>query len=292
MDHKIFSEKLERLLNSDYDFNSYKNNWNEIKDSFFKLNLTPSHLLILFKILKIKYLNKNIKILDHGCGGCRTIFYLILFGYNNVYGVDVVSTNKKKYYENINRLIKIALNLSFDDNDRVLIYDGLNLPYKDDYFDFIYSQQVIEHLNDKEFISFIKEEKRTLKNKSFLYHQIPHKLVPTDTHTQTWFVHMLPRKFFILFFKFFKNNNKVKFIENNLFLRFPWKIKREFLNSFNSIEIISHWKSDIYVNNGEFYGVSKILRKLIVCIDKIPMLGKFLSKKISYFLQLEILIRK
>tara|TARA_Y100001970_G_scaffold293094_1_gene437729 strand:+ start:20271 stop:21161 length:891 start_codon:yes stop_codon:yes gene_type:complete len=293
MDHKNFSQTLEAIIKSKYNSVKYKKLWDQLKEEFMISNSVPNHLIILLKVISKYYNSKDIFILDHGCGGCRTIFYLILLGYKNVHGVDVNnSEDKKEYYKNINHLLKIALDEKNDQEDRIKIYDGNKLPYKDKFFDFIFSQQVIEHLNEKEFRNFIKEENRTLINESIVYHQIPHKLVPTDTHTQSWFIHYLPRKVFIWFFKIIRNSKKVHFIENDLFLRYTWNIKNTFLKSFDSYKVINHWKINIFANNGEFSEFSSVIRKSIMLIDKIPFFGKFLSKILSYFLQLEIIFLK
>ena len=62
---------------------------------------------------------------------------------------------------------------------------------------------------------------RILKDNGLLYHQIPHRLVLYESHTKVWLLHWLPKKLFKVFFK----KNKAKFIENHLFLDWPWKIK-------------------------------------------------------------------
>jgi len=79
----------------------------------------------------LKYLpsNKNIFILDAGCGNGNYAFYLSNLKYKNIYAIDLFpSLNTDRFYYQ---------QASIE-----------NLPFPDNYFDFIYSNSVIYYLED------------------------------------------------------------------------------------------------------------------------------------------------
>lgn len=292
MNHRQFSSELRKIINSDLNYENYKKMWNELKAKYINSKNTP-HLNIMNEVIKENFKDKNIKILDHGSGGCRTIFYLILNGYKNVWGVDVKRDGEINLrYKKLNLLYKIAINDKENIKDRLLLYDGVNLPFKENFFDLIFSQQVIEHLDDKIFKNYLSEEYRVLKFNKIIYHQIPHRLVPIDTHTNSWFIHMLPRKIFIKLLIFLRKNKEAFFVKEKLFLRFPNNIKRSFKNTFGNAIIINNRKTKYFVNNGELKGLSKFLRLSLAKITNLMFIGKFLSRKLSIFTQLEIVAKK
>lgn len=66
--------------------------------------------------------------------------------------------------------------------------DGLNLPFQDEEFDFVFSNAVIEHVgNESDQILFIKEHARVGKNWMIT---TPNRLFPIESHTQILFRHM------------------------------------------------------------------------------------------------------
>ncbi len=126
----------------------------------------------------------SIKILDHGCGGGATILYLSAFGYTDVHGVDIGG-----HMDLIDRTVRAV---STSDEARVRVYDGYKLPFSDGSVDLIFSQQVMEHVEDRFINAYIDEEARILSDPGIVYHQIPHRWTPWESHTKTWFVHYLP----------------------------------------------------------------------------------------------------
>ncbi len=98
----------------------------------------------------LKYLsdNKNINILDAGCGNGNYAFYLSGFGYKNILAVDLfnnIETETFDYYQS-------SIN---------------QLPFDDKQFDFIYSNSVIYYLDKPE--EGIKEFSRVLKKDGILF---------------------------------------------------------------------------------------------------------------------------
>ena len=140
-------------------------------------NLTSS----LYKISKG---NKNIQILDHGCGGGLKSFYFVALGFKNVFGVNVNNN-----IDHLNTILKKIYNIS---EKRFFTTDGRKLPYESNKFNFIFSLQVLEHLSDSFIDQYYSEEERVIKKDGYVYHEVPHILVPFESHSRLWFAHWLP----------------------------------------------------------------------------------------------------
>lgn len=99
-------------------------------------------------ILKYLSKNRNISILDAGCGNGKYAFYLSNLGYKNISAIDLFE--------------KIETNL-FDYKKSSID----SLPFKNDSFDFIYANSVIYYLKNPE--NGILELKRVLKDDGLLF---------------------------------------------------------------------------------------------------------------------------
>ena len=137
----------------------------------------------------------SIVVLDHGCGGGATLMYLAAIGYRQVYGVDVGGD----------------------------IYEA---PFSADMFDFIFSQQVVEHVDDDYIEAFLDEEVRVLSESGIVYHQIPHRWTPWESHTKTWVIHYLPRQVRLRLYGLFGHD--ADYVDKLLFLRTPLYYTRQF----------------------------------------------------------------
>jgi alkylated DNA repair protein alkB family protein 8 len=110
-----------------------------------------------------RYVNDGDKILDIGCGNGRLL---------------QIFKNKKIDYTGIDsseKLIEIAKekirNSKFEIRNSATfrVADALNLPFKDDSFDKVFSIAVLHHIPSEELrLKFLKETKRILKPKGFL----------------------------------------------------------------------------------------------------------------------------
>lgn len=122
------------------------------------------------------------KILEIGFGGGITLATFFKNG-GEMYGIEI---------ENI--LLDVA-NKFFLENSiiaDVVLYDGINFPFKDCVFDYSYSISVLEHTEHPE--NILKEAYRTLKSGGKFYLAFPNKLYPKETHTGVWFISYLPRQ--------------------------------------------------------------------------------------------------
>jgi len=119
----------------------------------------PRQRMIYKKVLK--YLKKNnSKIAEIGFGN-GYLLSLLIKKYNYVYGLDISEKNikitKKRFKKVIFKLIK----------------DDGKLPFKDNELDCFIASEVIEHMNDKELITFKKELKRVLKKGGIFIGTVP-----------------------------------------------------------------------------------------------------------------------
>lgn len=98
----------------------------------------------------IKNFDKDIKILDLGCGEGSGLSIIHQFGYDNLYGAEVSPERAKRARLKLNEKVSI-----------ISIEPDKSLPYQDSYFDLVTSFGVIEHASEPDF--FMSEISRVLK---------------------------------------------------------------------------------------------------------------------------------
>ncbi len=104
--------------------------------------------------------DKNIKILDAGCGNGGFVLWLQNIGYKNVFGVDISE-------EQIEMAKKIEAK-------NIIQGDVLNyLENKENYFDIIFARDLIEHLNKDEILRFLEIIHKSLKKGGSFIIQAP-----------------------------------------------------------------------------------------------------------------------
>ncbi len=139
--------------------------------------------------------NQSLKILDWGCGKGELIEYLN----NNNFDCFGVEINKLKLQSNIQKK---------NDNDKkiFLINSDNKTNFDSNYFDIILTNQVIEHIDNKD--SFLLEINRILKKGGISYNILPAKYRINEVHLKMPFVHWFPknnlRKYLIFFWSLFK----------------------------------------------------------------------------------------
>ena len=216
-----------------------------------------------------RQLNKPIaelRILDHGCGGGNTITYLAALGYNNLFGVDVGGPLLE-----VDRALRM---LTASSSPRVQIYDGSNLPFPDGSFDFIFSQQVIEHLEGSVIEAYVREEERVLLNGGRAYHQIPHRWTPWESHTKTWCIHYFPRA--IRHRVYGMLGLDADYIELMLHLRSPLYFRRLFGKYFGSVKHET-LRRLLLQPEAAYYDGNIRLRNLVSVVARLPIVGTALA---------------
>jgi 2-polyprenyl-3-methyl-5-hydroxy-6-metoxy-1,4-benzoquinol methylase len=115
---------------------------------------------LLFDFIKDS-LHPDYKILDVGCAMGGFLHYLENQGYHNLYGIDFSNPFVEKSVKSDQLNIKLG--------------SAESIPYKKNYFDFITSDQVVEHLFDPNKI--FTEAKRVLKKNGLLCISVPNSIL-------------------------------------------------------------------------------------------------------------------
>ena len=135
----------------------------------------------------LNYLNTNTKnneqtILDFGCGVGKLVKILNEAGLTTL-GIDINHTNNSDKYLN-NSLIQ--------EKKIQIISPNSRLPFGDQYFDFIISNMVFEHVFNIELA--MSEIYRVLKNDGVVYLRFPSYEVMREGHTGIPFTHKIKNK--------------------------------------------------------------------------------------------------
>lgn len=107
----------------------------------------------------------NKRILDFGCGWGNFLLYCLLNEYN-VMGIDI-SRTRFRFFSSVIDMLELPRELK----SRYIIYDGKTLPFREEIFDIVLANQVLEHVGDLE--NSIREINRVLKRSGFLYIRSP-----------------------------------------------------------------------------------------------------------------------
>ncbi|TSC70627.1 MAG: methyl transferase [Parcubacteria group bacterium Gr01-1014_46] len=134
------------------------------------------------------------KILDVGFGSGGIVISFGLAG-GVVSGVDVDLELKEIAKENLR-----ANNVSAD----LQIYNGIDLPYPDNYFDYIVCSSVLEHVSFPN--ELLADSFRVLKVGGRMFLTLPNRYYPKETHTLAYFVSYMPRRMANLYLKLLKRS--------------------------------------------------------------------------------------
>lgn len=120
---------------------------------------------LLFDFIK-DYLNINHRILDIGCATGGFLHYLNIRGYTKLHGIDF----SRPYIEMAKQ------------DEKLDIKEGLaeNIPYNENFFDFLTADQVVEHLFDPNRI--FAEAKRILKREGLFCISVPDAMMYDDNY--------------------------------------------------------------------------------------------------------------
>lgn len=102
----------------------------------------------LKRVLKLHDIDRAYRVLDLGCGTGKSMKYFRSLNANiDWYGIDIESSP-----EVLSRT---------EHNERLITFDGINIPFADGHFDLVYSNQVLEHVRHPR--DLLKEVSRILK---------------------------------------------------------------------------------------------------------------------------------
>lgn len=156
-------------------------------------SLTHHHLFACINTILLNTepftISKKIRILDLGCGSGRMLADFVKAFKNlmpdkdfEFYGLDVndALVQKSGYFEKTIAVLNEADNSANWNNFLCLTGSSEHWPYADNFFDFIISNQVMEHVNDHYFC--FKEISRTLTEDGFCFNLYPLRHVLFETH--------------------------------------------------------------------------------------------------------------
>ncbi len=224
----------------------------------------------------------DIRILDHGCGAGSVLMYLCAIGYTGIYGIDPRSPNSLGW----NRLLREVLGLQ---EDRFFAFDGGTLPFDDNTFDVVFSQQVLEHVPPDTLDTYYAEEYRVLKPGGVVLHQVPHRLVPYDSHTRTWFVHYLPYGLWQWALRRLGKGSITS--ESALFLRWPWIHRKKLREVFDHNTDLTIQRL-VTFKDFSYYDGPVRLRKAIAQAVALPLVGPIARAALKNLVMIDTLSRK
>ncbi|MCB9802534.1 class I SAM-dependent methyltransferase [Candidatus Nomurabacteria bacterium] len=134
------------------------------------------------------------------------------------------------------------------------LYDGKKFPFDDDYFDYIYSTSVLEHVDDSEL--FLSEASRVLKSGGKIYLAFPNRFALRDSHSGVYFLGYFPRFMSQLILKLLKKGS----LED-------WNL--HFLSYFSILKIIRKNKLplEIKMETNSKYFFRKLVKKFLAIFN-------------------------
>ena len=236
----------------------------------------PYHLRILIAHLdhcRGDRPRRAVSILEHGCGAGSALCYLAALGYRDIHGVDVGGDMAP-----LNRIGRETLGYT---DERFFVYDGARLPFGDGSMDFVFSEQVIEHVADPVLEAYYREEARVLRPGGVAVHQVPHRLAPYDSHTRTWLIHYLPSP---LYRRFARALGRP--VPSHLHLRWPWVHRRMMRSALGDCRDTTLDRF-LAIRDPAYFDGSVGLRRLVVRLMELPLVGRLFRALLRHFLMME-----
>ena len=213
-----------------------------------KKKIYDKFLRVIISLSKNFEDKKNIKILDWGCGKGELVDYLKDNNFN-CYGVEI---SKLKMYQK-------STEYKNDISEKIFLINADNkTDFESDYFDIIITNQVIEHIENKD--SFLFEINRILKKGGISYNILPAKYRINEVHLKMPFVHWFPknifRKYIIFFFSLFKFNHWPECVDSE----FKDKVNYYYSYSINKTFYLDANKLFNKFKNSGFYVIDQPIK--------------------------------
>lgn len=126
-------------------------------------------------------------VLDFGCGSGGSVYQYRAAGYQG-FGVDF----SYDWNANVEACIAKGLATPADRLCRALEVDPYRIPFPDETFDFVFSEQVFEHVQDYD--AAIAEVRRVLKPGGVCLHDFPARWRPIEAHVYVPLAGAFPRR--------------------------------------------------------------------------------------------------
>lgn len=232
----------------------------------------------------------EIRILDWGCGRVRQTLWLNEKGYKT-YGVDIDSLP-------INNGLGLFIEKGYSQKTLSLIDQNCKTQFPDDYFDYIYSNQVFEHIKDIENVA--KEMSRITKSGGHGFHVLPAQHSVIEGHLHLPFVHWLPknvlRKYLISIFVFLgvepkwsglKSKDRIEKIE----ILYRYMNEKTFYRKYSSIKTLFNRYG--FLTSSEIINNPKLTEtSLFTMISGNKFLVKLIHAFIRNYKTIEFLVKK
>ena len=161
------------------------------------------------------------------------------------------------------------------------VYDGTRLPFPDASFTLVVSQQVVEHVPDAQYEAYFAEEGRVLAPGGVALHQIPHKLVPYDSHTNTWGLTLLPDALARLAMK-----ARGAEWPDHLHLRWPWTHAAMIERHIGPFRNLSAERL-VGLQDIDYYDGPRGLRGVMARACALPIVGGAVASALAMFVLME-----
>jgi SAM-dependent methyltransferase len=127
----------------------------------------------------------DMRVLDFGCGRGDAVVHLLSLGYR-AHGCDLAEASEA--LADARRNVAAA---GFDPDEAIGTIRGGHAPFPDEGFDFVFSQEVLEHVVDLH--RFVAEIARLTAPGGGGFHVFPARLRPIEGHLLMPCVHFLPK---------------------------------------------------------------------------------------------------
>lgn len=180
--------------------------------------------------LLLDHFNKKAKLLDVGYSQGLTIGYTGQV-FLNLEGIDIDVKAKKTAQRRLKKLgLKTVLK----------IYDGKTLPYKDNSFDGVISNEVFEHVDNRQ--AFVRELQRVLKPGGKLIITTPNKLFPIECEFHLPFLSYLPKKLADAYIKLSGKGQSYDGVNHPFHFEFIRELERYFSVKDITLDVLLHYK--------------------------------------------------
>jgi SAM-dependent methyltransferase len=211
-------------------------------------------------------------ILDFGCGAGWLVYQFRKKGIR-AYGVDVSEFCKRDIREwdaAENRCKQEHLCELGERIFRVIHVDEYKIPFEDDTFDVIFSDQVFEHIRN--YPESVAEIKRVLKKRGSSLHIFPSRYRPIEVHVRVPFATIIRNRSYLAFWASLGIRNSFQkgaswrevtrgndeFLRNYTTYYSKGKLKKIFLAEFGNVSFVE----SVFLNNSMRFKQHKIICKL------------------------------
>jgi ubiquinone/menaquinone biosynthesis C-methylase UbiE len=191
----------------------------------------------------------NRKILEIGAGS-GIISYHVIQASNDVISIDI-SAN-------------LFRNTFFPENKiQFLLANGISMPFKDETFDIVICNQVIEHIPRHNQPSLVNEIFRVLGKDGLVYMATPNKFWPIEPHTKLPLISYFPKKISDIYLNYAKGTKYF-----NVYLLDYYRLRKILSAKFNPLRDLT---PNVIKNPDVFFISDEIPKKFQKILVKLPL---------------------